>query len=150
MVVNFEVGGVVINVLVGVVGFELKVVVFDFDWLIVDFIMVFVMIEVECFVVFFVGVVVVEFGFDLFVFGEMGIGNLIVVVVFCVCSFGGKVVDWVGFGIGVDVVGVCCKVEVVDCVFIFYVEVFFIVFEMFCCFGGCEIVVIVGVVLCVW
>lgn len=139
-----------INVLVGVVGFDLVVVLINFDWLMVDFMSVVVMDEVECFVVLNVGVVVVEDGFDILMLGEMGIGNIIVVVVLCLCSFGGVVCDWVGFGIGVDDVGIVWKIVVVEVGVVYYVDVLLMLFEMLCWVGGCEIVVIVGVVVVVW
>lgn len=95
-----------------------------------------------------IGKDVVDFDVDILLLGEMGIGNLIVVVVLVVVIFGGMVVDWVGFGIGVDEVIMQCKIVVVDVGLKWYKGVVLVVL-IFGSYGGCEQVVICGVVICV-
>lgn len=77
----------------------------------------------------------------------MGIGNIIVVVVMVCVLLDVLVSVLVGLGIGLDVSGVVYKVVVIECVLVLYGVYCVDFFEIFCCFGGLEIVVLVGVYL---
>lgn len=83
----------------------------------------------------------------MFVIGEMGIGNMIFVVVIVCVLFGGEVLDWIGCGIGVDDEGLICKINVVLVGLVLYGDCDLL--EVLCCLGGCEIVVMVGVIVVV-
>lgn len=68
--------------------------------------------EKDCVVIIVFGMEVVVSGGDVLIFGEMGIGNIMIVVVLVYNLFGGEVGDWVGFGMGVDDEGLKNKVDV--------------------------------------
>lgn len=138
MMVNFVGGGVVILVLVCDIGFSFEVV--DVGMLVME-VMFGIVIDKLCYgmcdfsveVVFMLGelVFVFEVGgcvvvcvvvnqFDFLIFGEMGIGNIMILVVIVVSLFGISVGEVVGSGIGVDVEGCVCKVCVIDVLIVCY------------------------------
>lgn len=104
--------------------------------------------EVNCVVIMVYGMEVLVGGIDLICLGEMGIGNIIVVVVVFNGLFGGIVEDWIGWGIGVDDVGFVCKCEVVDKVVVCLNDEKDLL-EILCKVGGWEIVVMVGLIIVV-
>lgn len=92
------------------------------------------MSEVEVVEVLLIGWNVVVEGIDFLVVGEMGIGNMILVVVIVYVFYGGDVEDWVGCGIGVDDVGFVIKVCVVCEGVVVNVDCSGL--EVLCCLGG--------------
>ncbi|MEM8593144.1 MAG: nicotinate-nucleotide--dimethylbenzimidazole phosphoribosyltransferase [Pseudomonadota bacterium] len=110
MVANFESGGAAINQLAMTFGASMKVVALDLDAPTADFTQAPAMTEDECVAALRVGWEAVNPAADMFVAGEMGIGNTTAAAAIATALYGG---DWVGRGTGVDDEGLARKREVV-------------------------------------
>lgn len=113
MVGNFRAGGAAINQIARSVGARLTVHPIDLDRPTADFTQGPAMSEADCVQALRVGWEVLEEETDLFVPGEMGIGNTTAAAAICAALFGGEARSWVGRGSGVDDMGVARKAEVV-------------------------------------
>ncbi|TNC48007.1 nicotinate-nucleotide--dimethylbenzimidazole phosphoribosyltransferase [Rubellimicrobium rubrum] len=114
MVLNFQAGGAAINQIARSVGARLTVHAIDLHRPTADFTQGPAMTEEECVSALQIGWKAVEDGTDLFVAGEMGIGNTTAAAAIATALFGGSPCDWVGRGTGVDESGLLRKVEAVE------------------------------------
>ena len=114
MVLNFQHGGAAINQICASVGASLDVIALDLDTPTADFSAGPAMSEAEVVAALATGWKAVDPAADLFVAGEMGIGNTTSGAAICAALFGGSASDWVGRGTGVDDAGLTLKAQVVD------------------------------------
>ncbi len=113
MVANFEAGGAAVNQLAGVVGARLDVRSLDLDRPTGDIATGPAMSEAECVAALAVGWDAVDPLTDLFVAGEMGIGNTTPAAAIALALYGGTAADWTGRGTGLDDAGLAHKARVV-------------------------------------
>jgi nicotinate-nucleotide--dimethylbenzimidazole phosphoribosyltransferase len=113
MVMNFQHGGAAINQLSATFGASMDVVALDLDTPTNDFTTGPAMSEAEVVSALTAGWNAVDENADLFVAGEMGIGNTTPAAAIANALFGGNANDWVGRGTGVDDAGVANKARVV-------------------------------------
>ena len=114
MVMNFQHGGAAINQLSKAFGASMDVVALDLDTPTQDFTTGPAMSESEVVAALTAGWNAVDENADLFVAGEMGIGNTTPAAAIANALFGGAASDWVGRGTGVDDAGLENKARVVD------------------------------------
>ncbi|GGA12950.1 nicotinate-nucleotide--dimethylbenzimidazole phosphoribosyltransferase [Neptunicoccus cionae] len=113
MVMNFQHGGAAINQLCATFGANLDVIALDLDTPTADFTAGPAMSEDEVVTALSTGWNAVDPAADLFVAGEMGIGNTTSGAAICAALFSGSAEDWVGRGTGVDDAGLALKARVV-------------------------------------
>lgn len=147
MVANFANGGAAINALADAAGLDLHVVPLDLDRPTQDFTQGPAMSEADCLAALSAGAEAVEPGLDLFVPGEMGIGNSTAAAALCARSFGGTVADWVGPGTGLDAAGVRHKLAVIETALAFHADAPLTPFETLRRLGGREIAAMAGAIL---
>lgn len=147
MVANFANGGAAINALADAAGLDLHVVPLDLDRPTQDFTQGPAMSEADCLAALSAGAETVEPGLDLFVPGEMGIGNSTAAAALCARSFGGTVADWVGPGTGLDAAGVRHKLAVIETALAFHADAPLTPFETLRRLGGREIAAMAGAIL---
>lgn len=147
MVANFANGGAAINALAGAAGLDLRVVPLHLDQPTCDFMTGPAMNEAECLAALSAGAEMVDPGLDLFVPGEMGIGNTSSAAALCARAFGGRVAEWVGPGTGLDAAGVAHKVAVIEAALAFHGDAPHTPFETLRRLGGREIAAMAGAVL---
>lgn len=147
MVANFANGGAAINALADAAGLDLNVVPLDLDRPTQDFTQGPAMSEADCLAALSAGAEAVEPGLDLFVPGEMGIGNSTAAAALCARSFGGTVADWVGPGTGLDAAGVRHKLAVIETALAFHADAPLTPFETLRRLGGREIAAMAGAIL---
>ena len=104
------------------------------------------MTEAECVAALAVGWAAVEEGTDLFVAGEMGIGNTTSAAAIATALFGGAPRDWVGRGSGVDEAGLLRKVEAVEAGLRANPTALKVPLEALRCLGGREIAAMAGAI----
>lgn len=147
MVANFAGGGAAINALANAAGLELRVVPLDLDRPTCDFTCAPALSEAECLAALSAGANMVTDDLDLFVPGEMGIGNTSSAAALCARAFGGTATDWVGPGTGLDEAGIAHKVTVIDTALAFHADAPRTPFETLRRLGGREIAAMAGAVL---
>jgi nicotinate-nucleotide--dimethylbenzimidazole phosphoribosyltransferase len=113
MVANFAGGGAAINQLARTFGARLTVHPIDLDHPTQAFTEDAAMTEADCVAALQVGWNAVASDADVFVAGEMGIGNTTVAAALAAALYGGAASDWVGRGTGVDDAGLARKADVV-------------------------------------
>jgi nicotinate-nucleotide--dimethylbenzimidazole phosphoribosyltransferase len=113
MVANFEAGGAAVNQLAGVVGARLDVVALDLDRPTGDIATGPAMSGADCVAALAVGWDAVAPEADLFVAGEMGIGNTTPAAAIALALYDGAAADWAGRGTGLDDAGLAHKAQVV-------------------------------------
>lgn len=114
MVLNFEHGGAAINQLARESGAKLEVVSLDLDKPTADFTEKPAMSDAELLDALNRGWNAVDPSCDLFVAGEMGIGNTTSAAAMAYALFGGDASDWAGRGTGLDAAGVAHKASIVE------------------------------------
>jgi len=147
MVANFAAGGAAINALSTVAGLDLHIVPLDLDRPTGDFTQVPAMSEKECLTALSAGAAMVEPGLDLFVPGEMGIGNTSAAAALCARALGGRAADWVGPGTGLGAAGIARKAEVIDAALARHAGAPATPFETLRHLGGREIAAMAGAIL---
>ena len=147
MVANFEAGGAAINALSRAAGLGLRVVPLDLDQPTADFTAAPAMSDEECLSALSAGAGAVEPGLDLFVPGEMGIGNTTSAAALCARVFGGATAEWVGPGTGMDSAGMARKAEVIETALAYHAKAPHSPFETLRRLGGREIAAMAGAVL---
>ena len=147
MVANFEAGGAAINALAGAAGLDLRVVPLDLDRPTRDFTEAPAMSEAECLEALSVGAELVTSDLNLFVPGEMGIGNTTAAAALCARAFGGNVAEWVGPGTGLSAAGVRHKIAVIETALAFHADAPRTPFETLRRLGGREIAAMAGAIL---
>ncbi len=146
MVMNFQSGGAAINQIARSVGARLTVHALELDRPTADFTQGPAMTEAECVAALAVGWAAVEEGTDLFVAGEMGIGNTTSAAAIATALFGGAPRDWVGRGSGVDEAGLLRKVEAVEAGLRANPTALKVPLEALRCLGGREIAAMAGAI----
>ncbi len=114
MVGNFAAGGAAINQLARVAQADLKVIPLEVERPTADFTQGPAMTEPELLAAVSAGYAAVPGDADLICLGEMGIGNTTAAAALAAALFGGRGVDWVGRGTGVDDAGLARKAAAVD------------------------------------
>ena len=147
MVANFEAGGAAVNQLAGVVGARLDVRALDLDRPTGDIATGPAMSEAECVAALAVGWDAVDPLTDLFVAGEMGIGNTTPAAALCAAALGGEAEGWVGRGTGVDDTILARKRALVDAALALHGTACTNAFETLRRLGGREIAAMAGAVL---
>ncbi len=114
MVYNFQAGGAAINQLCKAFGAKMDVIALDLERPTQDFTKAPAMSEDELLSALQTGWRAVDPAADLFVAGEMGIGNTTPAAAIAAALYGGGAQAWVGRGSGVDDAGFALKRSVVD------------------------------------
>lgn len=147
MVANFMGGGAAINALSAAGGLELQVLPLDLDRPTQDFTQAPAMSEAECLAALSAGADMVEAGLDLFVPGEMGIGNTTAAAAICARTYGGGVAGWTGPGTGLDQAGMAHKRMVTERALALHADAPDTPFETLRRLGGREIAAMAGAIL---
>jgi len=114
MVGNFSAGGAAINQLTRAGGINLDVIALELDRPTRDFTAQAAMTVQETLTAMQTGADAIPDDADILLLGEMGIANTTSAAAIALACLGGKAVDWVGPGTGLDADGINRKVEVVE------------------------------------
>ena len=144
MVYNFQAGGAAINQICKTFGAKMTVVALDLDRPTQDFTKGPAMTEAELLTALQTGWQSVDPQADLFVAGEMGIGNTTPAAAIAAALLGGAVQDWVGRGTGVDDAGLAKKCSVVEAGLARHAEVLHDPLAVLQALGGREIAAMAG------
>ena len=147
MVANFRAGGAAINQLARAMGAELVVTPLALETPTADFTAAPAMSEAELRAALEAGAGAAEPGIDLLCVGEMGIGNTTAAAALAAALLGGKGVDWVGRGTGVDDAGLARKAAAVDAALTLHGAALADPLEALRRVGGRELAAIAGAVL---
>ncbi|KPM15067.1 nicotinate-nucleotide--dimethylbenzimidazole phosphoribosyltransferase [Citromicrobium sp. WPS32] len=147
MVANFDHGGAAINALSHACGARLAVIPLDLDTPTADISRAPAMSEAECLDALNCGAAAVPEGCQLFVPGEMGIGNTTPAAALCAAALGGEAEGWVGRGTGVDDTILARKRALVDAALALHGTACTNAFETLRRLGGREIAAMAGAVL---
>ncbi len=147
MVANFRAGGGAINQLAEVAGARLSIHELELENPTLDFTIGPAMSEPEFLASLEVGWKAVASDADLVVVGEMGIGNTTSASAICAALLGGDGSAWVGYGTGVDSLGLWLKIRAVDQGLDRHAGSSGDPLEVLRCLGGRELVAIAGAVL---
>lgn len=145
MVTNFEHGGAAINALSHACGASLAVIPLDLDTPTADISRAPAMSEAQCLDALNRGAAAVAEGCQLFVPGEMGIGNTTPAAALCAAALGGEA--WVGRGTGVDDSILARKRALVEAALALHGTECTDAFETLRRLGGREIAAMAGAVL---
>ena len=144
MVYNFQAGGAAINQICKTFGAKMTVVALELDRPTQDFTKGPAMTEAELLTALQTGWQAVDPQADLFVAGEMGIGNTTPAAAIAAALLGGAVQDWVGRGTGVDDAGLAKKCSVVEAGLARHAEVLHDPLSVLQALGGREIAAMAG------
>lgn len=144
MVANFAHGGAAINQLAGAFGARLDVHALDLDRPTADFTQGPAMTEAETVAALQRGWQAVAADADLFVAGEMGIGNTTVAAALVAALYGGS--GWAGRGTGVDDAGLARKEAAVAAGLARHAAVLSDPLQVLACLGGRELAAIAGAI----
>lgn len=147
MVANFHGGGAAINALAWSCGASLDVVALDLDRPTGDIAQSPAMSEEECLAALNAGAAAVPADCQLFLPGEMGIGNTTPAAALCAASLGGHAADWVGKGTGIDKAALVRKRQLVDDALALHAGDCESAFQILRRLGGREIAAMAGAVL---
>ena len=145
MVANFAHGGAAINQLAKAFGAQLDVHALDLDRPTADFTEAPAMSEADLVAALRKGFDAVDPKADLFVAGEMGIGNTTVAAALAAALFGGT--GWAGRGTGVDDAGLARKEAAVAAGLARHAAALGDPLEVLRCLGGREIAAMAGAIL---
>ncbi|MDP3261356.1 MAG: nicotinate-nucleotide--dimethylbenzimidazole phosphoribosyltransferase [Tabrizicola sp.] len=144
MVANFSAGGTAINQLAKAFGARLDVHALDLDRPTADFTQTAAMTEAEVVAALLTGWNAVDPAADLFVAGEMGIGNTTVAAALAAALYGGT--GWAGRGTGVDDAGLARKEAAVAEGVARHAAVLGEPLQVLRCLGGREIAAMTGAI----
>lgn len=147
MVANFRQGGAAINALTKACGAELAIVELELDRPTGDIAQEPAMSVAECLDALNRGAAAVPDACDLFIPGEMGIGNTTPAAALCAAAFGGAADGWVGAGTGIGNEALARKRATVDAALSLHRAACCDAFEMLRRLGGREIAAMAGAVL---
>ncbi len=147
MVENFINGGAAINQICKTVDAELRVMEVALEIPTNDFSQEPAMDDEGCAEAMAFGMSAIEKGLDLFVPGEMGIGNTTAAAAIAYALFGGDAADWTGRGTGIDDETLMRKTRVVGDAIILHKNQFHDAFDILRCVGGREIAAMAGAIL---
>ena len=145
MVANFAHGGAAINQLARTFGAKLDVHALDLDRPTADFTEAPAMTEDEVAAAFAKGMAAVDPEADLFVAGEMGIGNTTVAAAIAAALYGGS--GWAGRGTGVDDAGLARKEAAIAAGLARHKDALSDPLQVLRCLGGREIAAMAGAIL---
>ncbi len=145
MVANFHAGGAAINQLCRVFGAEIEVVALDLDRPTADFTTAPAMTGAELAAALAAGWQTVAPGLDLFIAGEMGIGNTTSAAAIATALYGGT--GWAGRGTGVDDAGLARKEATVAAALAAHAGHLQDPFEVLRRLGGREVAAMAGAIL---
>ena len=146
MVANFRHGGAAINQLCRSFGASMTVHPIELDRPTADFTQTAAMTEAETVAALTTGWQAVDPGADLFIAGEMGIGNTTSAAAIAAALLGGAPEDWVGRGTGVDDDGLARKAEAVRAGLVCHGAVLGDPLQVLRCLGGREIAAMAGAI----
>ncbi len=146
MVFNFQAGGAAINQLSKAFDAKLDVHALDLDRPTADFSKGPAMSETECVAALKAGWNAVDLKADLFVTGEMGIGNTTPAAAIAAALFGGGADAWVGRGTGVDDAGLARKAAVVEAGLAQNADAMGSPLDVLRCLGGRELAAMAGAI----
>lgn len=146
MVFNFQAGGAAINQLSDCFGAKMTVEALDLDQPTADFTSAPAMSEQEVVAALATGWASIDPASDLFVTGEMGIGNTTSAAAIANAVFGGDAADWVGRGTGVDDAGLALKAQVVTEGLARHADQLGDPLEVLRCLGGRELAAMAGAI----
>ncbi|WP_404423797.1 nicotinate-nucleotide--dimethylbenzimidazole phosphoribosyltransferase [Thalassospira australica] len=147
MVENFINGGAAINQICKTVDAELRVMEVALEIPTNDFSQEPAMDDAGCAEAMAFGMSAIEKGLDLFVPGEMGIGNTTAAAAIAYALFGGDASDWTGRGTGIDDETLMRKTRVVNDAIILHKNQMHDAFDILRCVGGREIAAMAGAIL---
>jgi nicotinate-nucleotide--dimethylbenzimidazole phosphoribosyltransferase len=147
MVANFEAGGAAVNQLAQAAGARFDVVPLQLDTPTADITAAPAMTEDEFCAALSAGWRAVDPGADLFIAGEMGIGNTTAAAAMAASLYGGVAADWTGRGTGLDDARLAAKAAVVDSALARHAEVAGHGLETLRRLGGREIAAMAGAIL---
>jgi len=147
MVANFEAGGAAVNQLAKVAGARFDVVALQLDRPTADITEGAALTEDALCAAMSAGWRAVDPGADLFVAGEMGIGNTTAAAAMAASLFGGAAADWTGRGTGLDDARLAAKAAVVDTARARHAGAAGQGLETLRCLGGREIAAMAGAIL---
>lgn len=146
MVYNFQTGGAAINQICNVFGAKMDVIALDLEQPTRDFTQGSAMSENDLLVALQTGWCAVDQTADLFVAGEMGIGNTTSAAAIVAALYGGGAKAWVGRGTGVDDAGLHLKRSMVDAGLALHRDVLWDPLAVLQTLGGREIAAMVGAI----
>lgn len=146
MVANFETGGAAINQLAACFGARLDVVALDLDRPTGDFTQGPAMAADECLDALRRGYGAVGPDTDLFIAGDMGIGNTTAAAAIAAALLGGAPEEWVGRGTGINDAALRLKAQAVASGLSRHRDVLGRPLEVLCCLGGRELAAIAGAI----
>ena len=146
MVYNFQAGGAAINQICNVFGAKMDVISLDLDRPTQDFTQGSAMSENDLLVALQTGWRAVDPTADLFIAGEMGIGNTTSAAAIVAALYGGGAMAWVGRGTGIDDAGLTLKRSLVDAGLARHKDVFGDPLAILQTLGGREIAAMVGAI----
>ena len=146
MVYNFQAGGAAINQICNVFGAKMDVISLDLDRPTQDFTQGSAMSENDLLVALQTGWRAVDPTADLFIAGEMGIGNTTSAAAIVAALYGGGAIAWVGRGTGIDDAGLTLKRSLVDSGLARHKDVFGDPLAILQTLGGREIAAMVGAI----
>ena len=146
MVYNFQAGGAAINQICNVFGAKMDVISLDLDRPTQDFTQGSAMSENDLLVALQTGWRAVDPTADLFIAGEMGIGNTTSAAAIVAALYGGGAIAWVGRGTGIDDAGLTLKRSLVDAGLARHKEVFGDPLAILQTLGGREIAAMAGAI----
>jgi nicotinate-nucleotide--dimethylbenzimidazole phosphoribosyltransferase len=144
MVANFAHGGAAINQMAKAFGAKLDVHALELDRPTGDFTQGAAMTEAETVAALCKGWEAVDPSADLFVAGEMGIGNTTVAAAIAAALFGGS--GWAGRGTGVDDAGLARKEAAVAAGLARHKDALADPLQVLCCLGGREVAAMAGAI----
>lgn len=144
MVGNFEAGGAAINQLCKTFGAKMSVVPLHLDVPTEDFTQGPAMTEEQMVAALTAGWQAVDPTADLFITGEMGIGNTTPAAAVACGLYGGTAAEWTGRGSGVDDGGLALKTRVVEQGLARHAEALSDPLEVLRCLGGRELAAMAG------
>lgn len=147
MVANFQAGGAAVNQLAAAVGARFDVVALRLDTPTADITEAPAMTEDDLCAALSAGWRAVDPGADLFVAGEMGIGNTTAAAAMAASLFGGTAMDWTGRGTGLDDARLAAKTAVVDTALARHAAAAGHGLDTLRCLGGREIAAMAGAIL---
>ncbi|RMD64086.1 MAG: nicotinate-nucleotide--dimethylbenzimidazole phosphoribosyltransferase [Alphaproteobacteria bacterium] len=147
MVQNFIDGGAAVNQLCAIADSDLRVYELALDEPTRDFTTAAAMDEADCARAIAYGMMAVDEGIDVLALGEMGIGNTTSAAALCAGLFGGRAVDWVGRGTGIDDDALARKTAVVEAALEVHGDARGDPFEVLRRLGGYELAAILGAVI---
>lgn len=147
MVANFQAGGAAVNQIAASVGATFDVVALQLDRPTADITEAPAMTEADLCAALSAGWRAVDPAADLFVAGEMGIGNTTAAAAMAASLYGGPAVDWTGRGTGLDDARLAAKAAVVDGALARHASVAGHGLDTLRCLGGRELAAMAGAIL---